>query len=166
MVVALTLAGMLIGGGLARVHLFSVRLPTVLRPFLPPLLIVAGILQTGLFFASRDALAGIGREPRGKTCLISSLRLFALGMVLALSFCPATAGLFFGLLIPLATTHGNPALYAFAYGLGYGLPVVAVSVCLGNGMRLAALRRYGSAVSLLSGWGLIALGTWLTWRLL
>jgi len=166
MVVALTLAGLLIGGGLTQVRFFSIGLPNVLRPLLAPLLIVAGILQTGLFALSRKTLPGTGLERLVKGGLHSGRRLFVLGMVLTLSFCPATAGLFFGVLIPFATAHRHPVLYALAYAVGYGLPLLTIAACLGSGSRLAALRRYAAAVSSLSGWGLIALGTWLTWRLL
>ena len=166
MVVALSLVAALIGSSLMQVRLFSIILPNVLRPFLPPLLIVAGILQTGVFASSGRALTGTATGRWMKAKFSSTPRMFVLGIVLALSFCPATAGLFFGVLIPLATTSGQPALYALAYGLGYGLPLLAIVVCLRTGSRFAALRRCASAVSWLSGWGLIALGTWLTWRLL
>ncbi len=166
MVVALMLVGMLIGGGLTQLRFFSIGLPGVLRPLLAPLLIVAGLLQTGVFASSRKMLSGAGGERLAKGGPRTGPRMFALGMVLALSFCPATAGLFFGVLIPLATAHRHPVLYALAYGLGYGLPLLAVAACLGTGIRPTALRRYAYALSSVSGWGLIALGTWLTWRLL
>jgi len=166
MIVALSLVAALIGGSLMQVRTFSTVLPNVLRPFLPTLLIVAGILQTRVFAVS-------GREHTGTTIVrwmnasfSSTPRMFVLGVALALSFCPATAGLFFGVLIPLATMSGQPALYAFAYAVGYGLPLFAVAVCLAAGVRFDPVRRFASAGSVLSGWGLIALGAWLTWRLL
>ena len=165
MVVALSLAAALIGSSLMQVRLFSIVLPNVLRPFLPPLLIVAGILQTGVFAASSRALTGTATGRWMKASFSSIPRMFVLGMVLALSFCPATAGLFFGVLIPLATPSGQPALYAFAYAFGYGLPLLAVAVCLAAGARFDPVRRFASAGSALSGWGLITLGAWLTWRL-
>ena len=166
MVVALALVAASIGGSLTQARLFSTVLPDMLRPFLPPLLIVAGILQTGVFAASRGAHTGTATERWMKAGFRSAPRMFGLGIVLALSFCPATAGLFFGVLIPLATTYGQPALYAFAYALGYGLPLLAVAVCLAAGTRFDVVRRYAAAGTVLSGWGLIALGAWLTWRLL
>ena len=101
-----------------------------------------------------------------KASFSSAPRMFSLGMALALSFCPATAGLFFGVLIPLATTSGQPVLYAFAYAVGYGLPLLTVAVCLAAGARFDPMRRFASAGSALSGWALIALGAWLTWSLL
>ncbi len=166
MVVALSLVATLIGSSLMQVRLFSIVLPNVMRPFLPPFLIVAGILQTGVFAASGRALTGTATEHWMKASFSSTPRLFVLGMALALSFCPATAGLFFGVLIPLATTSGHPVLYAFAYAAGYGLPLLAVVVCLAAGGRFASLRRVAAAISVLSRWALIVIGAWLTWKLL
>jgi cytochrome c biogenesis protein CcdA len=149
-----------------QVRFFSIVLSNVLRSFLPPFLIVAGILQTGVFAASGRALTGTATKRWMKASFGSAPRVFVLGMALALSFCPATAGLFFGVLIPLATTSGQPALYAFAYAVGYGLPLLIVAVCLAAGARFDAVRRRAAKGSALSGWGLIALGTWLTLRML
>ena len=49
----------------------------------------------------------------------------ALGFLFALSFCPVSAGLYFGALIPLAAAHGSRVLLPSVYGLGTALPVVA-----------------------------------------
>ena len=163
MVVALSLVAAVISGGLMQAHLFSTSLPDLLRPFLPPLLIVAGILQTRVFSASRVTHSETLAANWMRVSLRSTPRMFGLGMVIGLSFCPATAGLFFGALIPLAVTHGQPVLYAIAYALGYGLPLWVVAACLETGSRIAALRRYAAAGSAVSGWGLIAIGAWLTW---
>ena len=49
-----------------------------------------------------------------------------LGMVFAMAFCPASAFMFFGLLIPMsATTTGGYALPAL-YAIATGLPVIVV----------------------------------------
>ena len=165
MVVALAFVAAAIGGSLAQARVFSSVLPDLLRPFLPPLLIVAGIFQTGIFRTTPRTQAGSTAGGWMNVDTQSAPRLFGLGMVFALSFCPATAGLFFGVLIPLATTHGRPVLYGFLYALGYGLPLLAVAACLAAGTRFEAVRRYAVAGSALSGWGLVVLGTWLTWKL-
>jgi|GEM_PF-4253838 len=166
MMVALSLVAGLIGGSLMQVRTFSTVLPNVLRPFLPALLIVAGILQTRVFAVSGRERTGTTMKRWMSASFSSTPHMFVLGVALALSFCPATAGLFFGVLIPLATMSGQPALYAFAYAVGYGLPLLAVAVSLACGVRFDPARRFISAGSVLSGWGLIAPGTWLTWRLL
>jgi len=97
---------------------------------LGPVLILAGMFLLGLLgtgAGSGDGLAAsLGRrvEHRGLWGT------FALGAVFALSFCPVSAVLFFGSLIPLAVSHrsglGLPALY----GLGTGLPVFAFALVI------------------------------------
>jgi len=58
-----------------------------------------------------------------------------LGMFLALSFCPISAALFFGSLVPLAADHNSYVTYPLLYGLGTGLPVLIFGVGLGLGVR-------------------------------
>lgn len=48
-----------------------------------------------------------------------------MGLVFALSFCPISAGLFFGSLFGLAMRHGSRFLLPSLYGLGTALPVLA-----------------------------------------
>jgi cytochrome c-type biogenesis protein len=58
---------------------------------------------------------------------------FALGAIFALSFCPISAALFFGSLIPLALNNNFGIAFPFIYGIGTGLPVVifAIGITLG-----------------------------------
>lgn len=51
-----------------------------------------------------------------------------LGIVFALSFCPVSAGLFFGTLIPLAIQTESVLLVPTLYGLGTALPVVVFAL--------------------------------------
>jgi cytochrome c biogenesis protein CcdA len=58
---------------------------------------------------------------------------FFLGLVFALAFCPVSAALFFGSLIPLALNSKVGTMLPFVYGIGTGLPVLlfAVAIALG-----------------------------------
>jgi len=56
-----------------------------------------------------------------------------LGLVFALSFCPVSAGLFFGSLIPLSVGAQSRIVLPALYGLGTGLPVVAFAVMIAAG---------------------------------
>jgi cytochrome c biogenesis protein CcdA len=53
-----------------------------------------------------------------------------LGMLFALTFCPVSAALYFGSLVPLAIKHQSSLLVPSLYGLGTALPVVAFAVIL------------------------------------
>jgi len=56
-----------------------------------------------------------------------------LGVIFALSFCPVSAGLFFGALLPLATTTQSRVVLPAIFGLGTGLPVIALAALLAFG---------------------------------
>lgn len=47
-----------------------------------------------------------------------------LGLLFALSFCPVSAALFFGSLIPLAVKNDSIVLLPALYGVGTGVPVL------------------------------------------
>jgi sulfite exporter TauE/SafE len=91
-----------------------------------------------------------------------------LGAVLALAFCPVSAGLFFGGLIPLALEHRSAVWLPTLYGLGTGLPVVAFAVLVSAGVawagrafhRLQAVERWTRRVTAAV---VIAIGLYYTW---
>jgi cytochrome c biogenesis protein CcdA len=58
-----------------------------------------------------------------------------LGIVFALSFCPVSAALFFGSLIPLSVKHGSSMLFPLLFGVGTGLPVAAFALMIALGAR-------------------------------
>ena len=59
---------------------------------------------------------------------------FVLGLIFALAFCPISAALFFGSLIPLALNHRLGAILPFIYGFGTGLPVLLFAVLIALGV--------------------------------
>ncbi len=58
-----------------------------------------------------------------------------LGVLFALSFCPVSAALFFGSLLPLAAKNGSSVLVPSAYGAGTGLPVFIFAVLIAMGAQ-------------------------------
>ena len=48
-----------------------------------------------------------------------------LGIIFALSFCPISAGLFFGSLFSVAITHNSKVIMPLLYGIGTAIPVLA-----------------------------------------
>ena len=59
---------------------------------------------------------------------------FLMGMVFALTFCPFSAVLFFGMLIPLALKTQDGILVPSAFGIATGLPVILSSILLVKGV--------------------------------
>jgi len=63
---------------------------------------------------------------------------FFLGILFALSFCPISAALFFGSLIPIAFKFKSSILVPSFYGIGTALPVLFFAIILGFGSNLVA----------------------------
>jgi cytochrome c biogenesis protein CcdA len=105
---------------------------------LGPVLIVVGAL---LFEWVRWVLPGLGlRAERLRQGLESkgAWGAFPLGALFALSFCPVSAALFFGSLVPIAVRFDSPVLLPGLYGAGTALPVVAFAILIAFGSRLVA----------------------------
>jgi cytochrome c biogenesis protein CcdA len=63
---------------------------------------------------------------------------FILGFLFALSFCPFSAVLFFGMLIPLALAAGDPIILPTVFAAATGLPVILFAFVLTKSMSRAA----------------------------
>ena len=96
---------------------------------LGPVLIVVGMILLELIcfklpgFGVSDKL-----QKRVEACGIWGGAL--LGILFALSFCPISAALFFGSLIPLAVKYRSGVALPALYGLGTGLPVFLFALIL------------------------------------
>jgi cytochrome c-type biogenesis protein len=102
--------------------------------FLGPLLVIVGILLLGVIRMNLPGLGMTGRtQQRIEGYGMWGAGLF--GILFALSFCPVSAALFFGSLIPLSVTHNSKFIFPLVYGLGTGLPVVVVAILIAMGAR-------------------------------
>jgi cytochrome c biogenesis protein CcdA len=59
---------------------------------------------------------------------------FILGAFFALAFCPISAALFFGSVIPLSLSHKMGVIIPLVYGIGTGLPVLFFAVAIAIGV--------------------------------
>jgi cytochrome c-type biogenesis protein len=92
-----------------------------------------------------------------------------LGMLFALSFCPVSAALFFGSLIPLSIKYRSDLLLPLLYGIGTGLPVLvfAILVAMGAGWvgrALGKLNQLERWTRIITGSIFILAGIYLTIR--
>jgi cytochrome c biogenesis protein CcdA len=99
---------------------------------LGPLLIVLGLALLGLLRFTLPS-AGITEKLKARVDRWGVWGAGLLGIVFALSFCPVSAGLFFGSLVPLAVDRGSPLFLPFVYGIGTALPVAVFAVLLAAG---------------------------------
>jgi cytochrome c biogenesis protein CcdA len=101
---------------------------------LGPLLIVVGVI---MLIADRILLSlGGGRLSAigGKVADWGMVGAFLLGALFALAFCPYSAVLFFGLLIPLALKSTGGVALPAVYAIGTGLPVLIFGVLISAGV--------------------------------
>jgi cytochrome c biogenesis protein CcdA len=99
---------------------------------LGPLLIVTGLILLEVFTIRLPGFA-LSQKHHNKLAEAGAPGAFLLGLIFALAFCPVSAALFFGSLIPLALNSKAGTLLPFIYGIGTGLPVLlfAVAIALG-----------------------------------
>jgi len=101
---------------------------------LGPLLIVVGLimLKINKFSSSLggEKLASIG----GKIADWGIIGGFLLGALFALAFCPYSAVLFFGVLMPLALKSSGGVMLPSVFAIGTGLPVLVFGTLLSVGV--------------------------------
>jgi cytochrome c-type biogenesis protein len=101
---------------------------------LGPLLIIIGVMMLGIvefkFLAGSDKMGRFKENLSGKRYLGS----FLLGILFALTFCPISAVLFFGMLIPMCLITGDSLILPSVFAIATGLPVMFFSVLLVYGI--------------------------------
>jgi cytochrome c-type biogenesis protein len=129
-----TVIGMLLVMSLLSAPTVSLTLQTWMNKLLGPILILVGMVMLGLL---RFSVRGRGMSERLQKRVEGwgLLGALALGCLFALSFCPVSATLFFGSLLPLAVKHGSGILLPFIYGIGTTIPVVIFALVLAFGAR-------------------------------
>jgi threonine/homoserine/homoserine lactone efflux protein len=75
---------------------------------------------------------------------------FILGVLFALAFCPFSAVLFFGMLIPLAMSAGDGLIIPSVFAIATGLPVIIFSLILVYGV--SKLGKIMNKVQLFERW--------------
>ncbi|MEE8619959.1 MAG: aromatic aminobenezylarsenical efflux permease ArsG family transporter [Dehalococcoidia bacterium] len=101
---------------------------------LGPLLIVVGVIMLNInrmpFSLGGGRLSSIGE----KVANWGMIGGFLLGALFAIAFCPYSAVLFFGVLIPLALKSAGGVALPAVYAIGTGLPVLVFGVLISLGV--------------------------------
>jgi cytochrome c biogenesis protein CcdA len=106
--------------------------------FLGPILFVVGIFLLGLIRISLPS-RGISTRMQDRVGRYGVWGGAVLGVIFALSFCPVSAALFFGSLIPLSVKHQSSVLLPSLFGVGTALPVILFAFAIGFSTRLVSL---------------------------
>jgi cytochrome c biogenesis protein CcdA len=117
----------ILAAGLTSVPILSLALQKYLMLFIGPLLIVLGLVLLGWLGSMRSITIG-GQAMHQRLAQAGPLGALLLGAVFALSFCPASAWLFFGGLVPLSVQSGSHVLLPAVFGAGSALPVIAFAL--------------------------------------
>lgn len=131
-----TIAYVILGIGITAGLLGSAEVSRFLQKYmneaLGPILILLGLVLLG--WICSDASLHFGTEKLQEKAKNGGL-LWAvpIGFLFALSFCPVSAGLFFGGLLPLALKHESSVMLPVIYGIGTSLPVVLFAFLMAFG---------------------------------
>ncbi len=116
-----------------------------MNQILGPLLLLVGLLLLDVIPWPWTGGAGVSEKLKARVDRIGLWGAGVLGLVFAMAFCPLSAALFFGSLIPLSLRHDSAVLLPILYGIGTALPVVIVS-----GILAFAANRISKAFDALS----------------
>jgi len=100
---------------------------------LGPLLILTGLILLKII-TIRMPRVSLSQKHHNKLAQSGAPGAFLLGFIFALAFCPISAALFFGSLIPLSINSKFGIVLPFIYGVGTGLPVLAFAVAIALGV--------------------------------
>ena len=100
---------------------------------LGPILIITGLILLDVIKINFSGLS-LSQKHNNKLAEAGAPGAFLLGAIFALAFCPVSAALFFGSLIPLALNHKLGAMLPFIYGIGTGLPVLVFAIAIAMGV--------------------------------
>lgn len=159
---------MLLFVGLASMPQLSSWLRREALPLVGPILICAGMALLGWLPLPID-LKLASPEAARKLSGWGVASDFMLGALFALSFCPLSAALFFGSLIPLALPSDSPPLVVSMYGVGTALPVGLVAILLAissekTAKALGRIQDVQKLATMLTCVVLIAVGVYLTFN--
>ena len=99
---------------------------------LGPILILTGLILLEIITIRLPGLA-LSQKHHTRLAESGAPGAFLLGFIFALAFCPISAALFFGSLIPLAINSKSSIVLPFIYGIGTGLPVLVFAVAIALG---------------------------------
>lgn len=134
---AYILLGTLIVTSVLSIHRVANALQEYMNKALGPILILVGMVLLGLLhFNVSGSAAGERIQKRAESWGIWGAGF--LGIVFALAFCPVSAALFFGSLIPLSIRCNSSIALPALYGLGTGLPVLVFAVLIALGVQTLA----------------------------
>ena len=131
--VAYTVLGWIIISSFLSVPQVAQFLQKYMGKALGPILIIMGLLLLEIITLRLPGIA-LSQKHHNKLAESGAPGAILLGFIFALAFCPISAALYFGSLIPLAINSKNGIVLPFIYGIGTGLPVLVFAVVIALGV--------------------------------
>jgi len=119
----------LIAAGLTGSAELARFLQRYLNELLGPVLILLGLVLLG-WLGGTWSLQFAGDNIQKRAATGNAGWALMLGVLFALSFCPVSAGLFFGGLIPLTLAQASPVTLPLLFGVGTAAPVIGFAVLI------------------------------------
>jgi cytochrome c-type biogenesis protein len=154
------LLSVVLSSGMLSIPALSNILRNYISLFIGPFLILAGMLQANLLNTTgfhNKVIINYIREGRTR-----GIRALPLGFLIALSFCPATAAIFFGLLIPLAVEYEQILVFPAIYALGASIPIIAAGFLASGKYFTGRVTRWRKVFPYIAGWALIIIGIYIS----
>lgn len=136
--IAYMLISMLIIAGLISIPGVSNFLQQHMNQILGPVLLVSGLFILDLI-PLRMPNVGYNTGMLQKLGDSGFFGAVSLGFLFALSFCPVSAALFFGSVIPVALKFQSAIFLPFCYGIGTAAPVIGFAVIIAYSTRFAGI---------------------------
>lgn len=121
--------GMLLVASVLSIPQLSLFLQKYMNKLLGPILIVVAMFLLGLIQLNITG-PGVSDTMQKRVDALGMWGALVLGILFALTFCPVSAALFFGSLIPLSVKAGSGVALLGVYGIGTALPVLAFAVLI------------------------------------
>ena len=112
----------------------SYLLQKYMNKLLGPVLIIVGMILLELISFNLSG-SGVSEKMQKRIESLGICGAGLLGIIFAMSFCPVSAALFFGSLIPLSLKYDSGFMLPAVYGLGTGLPVFVFAVLIAFGAQ-------------------------------
>lgn len=128
--VAYAVVGILLIGGLSAAPEMSHLLQKYMNLLMGPLLILVAMVLLDMLKLRIPSTFGMGNAMQKMVEKAGVFGAFLLGSLFALSFCPSSAALFFGSLLPLAIKMESGFVLPGIFGIATGLPVLLFAFLL------------------------------------
>ncbi|GAB4313390.1 MAG: aromatic aminobenezylarsenical efflux permease ArsG family transporter [Candidatus Sumerlaeia bacterium] len=166
---AYVLLAVLVVSGFLAVPALSRFLQKYMIQILGLLLILTGMVLLDMLSFNLPGFGAAGERFQRGGDRWGLLESAGMGFIFALSFCPVSAALYFGSLIPLCLDSRSPVMLPLLYGFGTALPVAVFAVLIAFGVQgvgrafrhVQALERWARPAS---GWLFLLIGIYMSLR--